>query len=312
MSKIVWDAVGEHFYENGVSHGVIYPQAANGSYPYGEGWNGLTSFDISPTGGESNPIYADNFKYLDLISDEEVEGSIGAYTYPDSFSECNGEKALLPGFKVGQQARKRFGFSCQTIIGNDVEQGDYGYKIHLIYGAITTPSERSYETVNDSPEPIEMSWDFTTMKAQITGAKPVAHIELDSTKIPAAAMSAIEDILYGTASTDPRLPSPDEVMSIISGTIPEIRLTSLSIGSLTLNPTFDANVTEYTVDADDTATAAITAAAPAGTAVAILVNGDSVTNGDDADFNVGVNVVKVTLKNGDLTRTYTVTITRAS
>lgn len=311
MSKIIWDATGEHFYENGVSHGVIYPQAANGTYPQGEGWNGLTSFDISPTGGESNPIYADNFKYLDLISDEEVEGSIGAYTYPDSFAECNGEKALLPGFKVGQQLRKRFGFSCQTIIGNDVEQGDYGYKIHLVYGAITTPSERSYETVNDSPEPIEMSWDFTTMKVNITGAKPVAHIELDSTKLPAAAMTAIENVLYGTASTEPRLPLPDEVMAIISGTVPEISLTALSVGSETLNPAFDADVTEYTISTTSSS-AAVTASAASGTAVAILVNGESITNGDDADFVVGVNTIKITLTKNELTRIYTITVNRAS
>ena len=213
--KLVWDKVGERQYENGVNKGVLYPQA-NGAYPKGVAWNGLTAVTESPSGAEATPLYADNIKYLNLISAEEFGATIEAYTYPNEFAVCNGEAELTTGVSIGQQKRTPFGMSYQTKVGNDID-AEAGYKIHLIYGASASPSEKAYATINDSPEAITFSWEVTTTPVEVTGFKPTASLVIDSTKVDADKLAAIEAILYGTESEEARLPLPDEVLTIING-----------------------------------------------------------------------------------------------
>ena len=219
MAKLVWDEAGKHIYETGVSKGVLYVMSNTpGTYEKGVAWNGLSSVSESPTGAEVSAIYADNVKYLNLMSREEFEGSIEAYTYPDEFMACDGSASPedAKGFVVGQQDRKTFAFCYQTKIGNDLNP-EAGYKIHIIYGALASPSERSYETVNDSPEAMTFSWDITTTPVSVTGFKPTAHVELDSTKIAADKLAKIEAKLYGTdePSGEPTLLMPDEIISML-------------------------------------------------------------------------------------------------
>lgn len=218
MSKIVWDATGERLYETGVKQGVLYPMDESGTYPKGVAWNGLTAVTESPSGAESTPLYADDIKYLNLISAEQFGATIEAYTYPDEFSACNGEAELVPGVTIGQQARKAFGMSYRTIIGNDVDGESHGYKLHLIYGAIASPSEKSYATVNDNPDAITFSWEISTTPVSVEGFKPTASLTIDSTKVAAEKMTALEKILYGDAQVEPRLPLPNEVATIIGST----------------------------------------------------------------------------------------------
>lgn len=229
MSKISWDNSGEHIYETGVNHGVLYPLNASGQYTPGVAWNGLSTVTESPSGAEANPIYADNIKYLNLYSAEEFGATIEAYTYPDEFALCDGTAELVAGtgVQVGQQSRKTFGLCYRTIIGND-EKGDaYGYKLHLLYGCKASPSERSYQTVNDSPEAIAFSWEITTTPINVgDGFNPTSIITIDSTKFTTesqkAKLKAIEDLLYGTdaegstQATDPKLPLPSEIMAILN------------------------------------------------------------------------------------------------
>lgn len=215
MTKLVWDKTGERLYETGVNKGVLYPQGAEGTYPKGVAWNGLTGVTESPSGAEATPLYADNIKYLNLMSAEEFGATIEAYTYPDEFAECNGELALTTGVTIGQQKRKAFGMAYQTRIGNDTDADEHGYKIHLIYGALAAPSEKAYATINDSPEAITFSWEVTTTPVEVTGFKPTASLVIDSTKVAAEKMTAIEAILYGSESEEARLPLPDEVVEII-------------------------------------------------------------------------------------------------
>lgn len=229
MSRISWDNSGEHVYETGVNHGVLYPLNDSGVYTPGVAWNGLSTVTETPSGAEANPIYADNIKYLNLYSAEEFGATIEAYTYPDEFALCDGTAELVAGsgVQVGQQTRKTFGLSYQTIIGND-EKGDaYGYKLHLIYGCKASPSERSYQTVNDSPEAIAFSWEITTTPINVAdGFKPTSIITIDSTKFTSEAQKAklekIKDLLYGTdaegstQATDPKLPLPSEIMTILN------------------------------------------------------------------------------------------------
>lgn len=221
MAKLAWDAIGERYYETGTKKGVLYVQSGN-AYPKGVAWNGLTGFSIEPDGGDAEEIYADDIKYLSIRATEDFGGTITAYTYPDEFMECDGSAALIPGVYISQQNRKPFGFSCVTTMGNDTEYNDHGYKIHLVYGCTASPSSRDYQTINDSPEAIEFSWDIDTVPAPVTGHKPTAHMEIDSTKFKetaaAAKLKALEDVLYGTDETEPRLPLPDEVLSILNGT----------------------------------------------------------------------------------------------
>lgn len=219
MAKLEWDEAGKHVYETGVSKGVLYVMSDTpGTYGKGVAWNGLSSVSESPTGAEVSAIYADNIKYLNLMSREEFEGSIEAYTYPDEFMACDGSASPeeANGFVIGQQDRKTFAFCYQTKVGNDLNP-EAGYKIHIIYGALASPSERSYETVNDSPEAMTFSWDITTTPVAVTGFKPTAHVELDSTKIDKTKLAKIEAKLYGTdePSGDPTLLMPDDIIKIL-------------------------------------------------------------------------------------------------
>ena len=214
MSKLIWDKIGERFFETGVNKGVLYPQDASGAYPKGVAWNGLTAVTESPSGAEASPLYADNIKYLNLMSAEEFGATVEAYTYPDEFAVCNGEVALAEGVTIGQQKRTQFGMSYQTKIGNDVDS-ELGYKIHLIYGALAAPSEKAYATVNDSPEAITFSWELTTTPVELDGFKPTATVVIDSTKVAADKLAALEAILYGSESEEARLPLPSEVLQLV-------------------------------------------------------------------------------------------------
>lgn len=215
MSKLAWDVVGERLYETGVDRGVLYPQDSTGAYPKGVAWNGLSAVTESPSGAEATAIYADNIKYLNLMSAEELGGTIEAYMYPDEFAQCDGSAALATGVMIGQQPRKAFGLSYRTIIGNDVANNDYGYKLHLVYGALASPSEKNYATVNDSPEATTLSWEFTTTPISVDGFKPTASITIDSTKVNADKLKALEDILYGSESEEARLPLPAEIITLM-------------------------------------------------------------------------------------------------
>ena len=215
MSKLVWDQTGERLYETGVKKGVLYVQDSGGTYPKGVVWNGLTTVTESPSGAEATPLYADDIKYLNLMSTEELGGTIEAYTYPDEFAECDGSASIATGVLIGQQPRKTFGMAYTTTLGNDVDSNAHGYKLHLIYGALASPSEKSYSTINDSPEAITFSWEFSTTPVNVAGFKPTANIVIDSTKATPEKLTALEKILYGDTETEARLPLPDEVASIM-------------------------------------------------------------------------------------------------
>ena len=215
MSKIVWDKSGERFYETGVRNGVLYVQE-NGTYPKGVAWNGLTAVTESPSGAEPSPLYADDIKYLNLLSTEEFAATVEAYTYPPEFEECDGSASIAVGVNIGQQKRKPFGMSYKTVLGNDEENNSYGYKLHIIYGALAAPSEKAYASINDSPEAITFSWELSTTPVSVTGFDPTASISIDSTKANPEKLAALEDILYGSADTEPRLPLPDEIAQLMS------------------------------------------------------------------------------------------------
>lgn len=226
--KLVWDKTGEHFYETGVKNGVLYPMSASGTYPKGVAWNGLTAITESPSGAEATALYADDIKYLNLMSNEEFGATIEAYTYPDEFAECDGSASLTEGVYIGQQARKTFGLCYRTTLGNDAKGNDYGYKLHIIYGAMASPSEKAYSTINDSPDAITFSWELSTTPVAVANFKPTASLTIDSTKVDAAKLTALEEILYGkdgtgedhtTGAVDPRLPLPDEIATLMKASI---------------------------------------------------------------------------------------------
>ena len=252
MAELKWDKVGERFYETGVDHGVLYLPDASGEYTTGVAWNGLVSVTESPSGAEASPQYADNIKYLNLVSAEEFGGTIDAFYSPREFDQCDGSASPFPGISVGQQARKTFGLSYRNLIGNDIQGTDFGEKIHLVYGALAGPSEKSRSTVNDSPEAVTFSWEFTTTPVEVPGLKPSAHIIADSTEVDPDGFAALKAILYGTAGSDPRLPLPEEVFGLFEGTITVV------------------NPTKPTQDGDD-----ITI--PATTGVIYKINGEVVT-----------------------------------
>ena len=224
MSKLKWDETGKRFYETGVRNGVLYVMDDTGAYPAGVPWNGLTSVTESPSGAEPTPLYADDAKYLTLMSAEEFGASIEAYTYPDEFAACDGSASIGTGVTIGQQSRKTFGLCYRTTVGNDIEGEAFGYKLHIIYGALASPSEKAYQTINDSPEAITFSWEVSTTPVAVTGFKPTASLVIDSTKVAEAKMAALEEVLYGKdATTDPvaqavaaRLPLPDEIMTLLA------------------------------------------------------------------------------------------------
>lgn len=233
MPALVFDKDGERLYETGVKHCVLYKRNSSGAYPTGVAWNGITGISESPSGAEANPIWADDMKYLNLISREEFGASVTAYMYPDEFAECDGSAELTTGMTIGQQPRTTFGLCYRTAVGNDISGDAYGYKLHIIYGATATPSEKSYATMNDSPEAIEFSWELSTIPVTLADGKQTANVVIDSTKFTTeeqkANLKALLDVLYGTdASTEAgttdtvaRLPLPDEIKSILTGTTPE-------------------------------------------------------------------------------------------
>lgn len=219
MARLEWDKTGEHLYETGVDHGVLYFPDQTGAYKNGVAWNGLISVSESPSGAEATGQYADNIKYLNLISAEEFGATIEAYTYPEEFEACNGNKELVDasGVYVGQQSRSVFGFCYRTMIGNDTDGQDHGYKLHLVYGCQVSPSEKAYQTINDSPEALTFSWELSTTPVNVTGKKPTALLVIDSTKIDSAKLAKIEAKLYGDeTSTGAVLPTPDEIAEILS------------------------------------------------------------------------------------------------
>jgi len=216
MAKLVWDQAGQRKYETGVSMGVLYPRNSSGLYPSGVAWNGLVSVTESPSGAEATPLYADDIKYLNLISVEELGATIEAYTYPDEFIACDGSGELSDGVYVGQQNRQPFGLSYRTVIGNDTETNAYGYRLHLLYNALAAPSEKAYTTINDSPEAITFSWELSTSPENVTGFKPTALITIDSTKVDPVKLATLEDTLYGSASSEASLPLPDAVAAIFA------------------------------------------------------------------------------------------------
>lgn len=215
MSKLVWDQTGDRLYETGVKQGVLYVQEA-GAYPKGVAWNGLTAVTESPSGAEATALYADDIKYLNLMSAEEFGATIEAYTYPDEFAACNGEAELAGGVLLGQQKRKAFGLCYRTTVGNDTDGNDHGYKLHIIYGAMAAPSEKAYATINDSPEAITFSWELTTTPVAVNGFKPTASIVIDSTKADETKLAALEAVLYGSESEEARLPLPDEIATMMA------------------------------------------------------------------------------------------------
>ena len=214
MAKLVWDQSGQRFYETGVKMGVLYVQDASGAYPKGVAWNGLTAVNETPSGAEATPLYADDIKYLNLRSAEEFGATIEAYTYPEEFEACDGSAELAPGVKIGQQARNAFGLCYRTVVGNDIAGNDFGYKLHIIYGATAAPSEKAYATINDSPEAITFSWEVSCTPVDVDGFKPTASLVIDSTKVDAEKLAALEAKLYGDESTEAMLPLPAEIAEI--------------------------------------------------------------------------------------------------
>lgn len=267
MTVLTWDQIGERLYETGVDHGVLYIPDGNGDYSDGFAWNGLTTVTESPTGAEVSPQYADNIKYLNLVSAEEFGATIEAFTYPDEFAQCDGTAFPEAGVAVGQQARRTFGLCYRTRLGNDVDGTDYGYKLHLIYGCQAAPSEKAYGTINDSPEAITFSWDVTTIPVAVTDYKPTSVLVIDSTVVNAAALATLEDILFGTAGTDARLPLPDEVIGVFGGTVTTVRLTAGNA------PTYNGTTHVVTL--------------PAVTGVQWFVNGAEATPGAQPALAVG-------------------------
>lgn len=281
MTKLAWDQVGERLYETGVDLGVLYLPDTDGDYSEGVAWNGLTTVTESPSGAESNKQYADNTVYVNLISAEEFGGTIEAFTYPEEFGECDGTATPSPGVSVGQQGRKPFGLAYRTRLGNDQSGADHGYKLHLVYGAQASPSEKAYATINDSPEAIAFSWEFTTTPVAVEGLKPTALLTIDSTKVDSGDLSALEDILYGTVGDDPRLPTPDEVLALVGGS----GLTDVDMATDASRPTF--------VDATGVLTL------PAVTGVQWKVNGVNKANGAQPAIASGATItVKAVAQSG--------------
>lgn len=233
MTKLAWDLIGEKIYETGTDRGVLYIPNGSGVYNTGFAWNGLYGLTESPTGAEPNPQYADNIKYLNLLSIEQFGATIEAYTYPEEFGQCDGTASPEPGIALGQQTRKTFGLSFRSRVGNDLDGPDHGYKLHLIYGALAAPSEKAYATMNESPEAVTFSWDLTTTPVEVPGYKPTASLTIDSTKVDATTLAALEDLLYGTVGTDPSLPLPEAVLAMFAGTVTQVVPTAPTFNSTT-------------------------------------------------------------------------------
>jgi hypothetical protein len=254
VTKLAWDAVGARRFETGIDRGVLYIPNTAGAYDSGFAWNGLTKVSEKPTGAAANKQYADNKVYLNLVSVEQFEADVEAYTYPDEFGQCDGTAEPEPGVAIGQQRRKSFGLSYRTKVGNDVEGSDLGYKIHLVYGATAAPSAKDYQTVNDNPAAISFSWSVTTTPVSVAGYDQTATLVIDSTKVSATALATLEDLLYGTVGVDPSLPMPDDVLAIFSGTVTTATPTAPTYNGTTHTITVPA-VTGVTYYIDDEAVA---------------------------------------------------------
>lgn len=244
MTVLTWDQVGERLYETGVDHGVLYIPDESGAYVDGYAWNGLTAVTESPSGAEASAQYADNIKYLNLISAEEFGATIEAFTYPDEFAQCDGSASPSTGIVLGQQGRKMFGLCYRTQLGNDVDGMDHGYKLHLVYGCQAAPSEKAYATINDSPEAITFSWEVTTTPVPVTDYKPTSVLVVDSTLVAADDLATLEDMLYGTAGTDAELPLPDAVIALFGA-----GLTAVDLGTAANQPTYVAGTHIITLPA---------------------------------------------------------------
>lgn len=273
MTKLVWDQVGEKVYETGVDHGVLYLQDSNGVYDQGFAWNGIYTVTESPSGAESNPQYADNIKYINLISAEEFGATIEAFTYPSEFAQCDGTALVGGGVAVGQQTRRPFGLAYRSLMGNDLEGTDYGYKLHLIYGATAAPSEKAFSTVNDSPEAITFSWELTTIPTPVgtvnsVDYKPTASITIDSTQVDAALLADLEDLLFGTSGDDPSLPDPATVIGMFIGSNTEVNLVTLAN-----QPTYNSGTHVVTL--------------PSVTGITWKINGTTKTAGAQPALTVG-------------------------
>ena len=269
MAELTWDDIGEKLYETGVDHGVLYlPDPGTGAYDEGVAWNGLVSVTESPSGAEPTAQYADNIKYLNLISAEEFAATVEAFTYPDEFAQCDGSAEPQPGVLVGQQDRRGFGLAYRTKLGNDLEGDAHGYKLHLVYGAKAAPSEKAYTTINDSPEAITFSWELSTTPVPVAGLKPTSLLVIDSTKVDAADLAALEDILFGTVGDDPRLPLPDEVLTIFGAGV-----TNVDMGTFANQPSYNAGTHVITL--------------PAVTGVQWAINGEDVAAGAQPALAVG-------------------------
>lgn len=292
MAVLEWDKVGERFYETGVDRGVLYIPNVAGEYTNGYAWNGLTTVTESPSGAEATAIYADNIKYLNLVSAEEFGATVEAYTYPPEFAQCDGSAAIAVGVYAAQQPRKTFGLSYRTRVGNDQLAAEYGYKIHLVYGALAAPSERAFATINDTPEAITFSWELTTSPVSVgSGFKPTASLVIDSTKVTAAQLKALEDILYGTASLNPRLPLPAEVIGIFAGSQTEVTVvapTATAAGVITIPNVTGVEYRRADTGAKVTGTTTITGAIGTSLTIrAVPVNGTykfSAASDDDFVF----------------------------
>lgn len=293
MTKLEWDKVGERKYETGASNGVLYSPDANGLFPAGSGvpWNGLTAVTESPSGAESTKVYADNIAYLNLISAEDYNATIEALMSPPEFDKHDGTASPAPGLTIGQQARKPFGFSWQTRIGNDLQAQDYGYKIHIVYGATAAPSEKNYATINDTPEAMPLSWELSTTPVNVPGFKPSAKLTLDSTKIPANVMTQIQDILYGTAGIDARLPQPSEIIQLLAGTSTEVvptAPTATAAGVITIPSV--TGVRYRRADTGAVVTNAATVQIPGGVGSSLIITAEAVDGtyrfkaGEDDDW----------------------------
>ena len=267
MTALTWDQVGERLYETGVDHGVLYIPNGSGIYDMGYAWNGLTAVTESPGGAEASPQYADNIKYLNLLSSEEFAATIEAFTYPEEFGQCDGTAMPSPGVLLGQQGRKSFGLSYRTRLGNDIDGVDHGYKLHLIYGALAAPSEKAYATINDSPEAITFSWEVATTPVLVAGYKPTSLIVVDSTEVDATDLANLEDILYGDVGVDPRLPLPAEVISLFAGSITVVRLVGANA------PSYNSSTHVVTI--------------PSVTGVSWTINGAAATPGAQPAMSVG-------------------------
>lgn len=310
--KLQWDQTGERIAETGVDQGVLYPMTS-GTYDKGVAWNGLTSVNEAPTGAEPSPFYADNQKYLEIMSEEEFAGSIGCYTYPDEFKPCIGESELAAGVTVGQQSHKLFGLAYRTKIVNDTEGVDYGHKIHLVYNALAGVSSRDHTTMNETPELEEISFDFTTTKIPVTNGKPTAHLTIDTTKIAAGQEGKLQtllDKLYGSEIEEPTLLLPDQVAAIMTTEAP--KLSALAIGGETLSPVFDAATFAYTVSTTSANGVLTATAVPVTATIVVKLDGNVVADYDTTGitWEEGTNVVTVAVTVDALTTTYTITVTK--